>query len=174
MSSPRNDKSRTTTRDDSKTLTRRSFLSWLGVSIGVLLSAEIIWLLFSFLRPRKTTADKQAIIFEAGPEEQFVAGSVTPFPEGKFYLARLADGGFLAIARECTHLGCTVIWEDKEGRFLCPCHASAFDIRGEVVKPPAPRSLDHYVVSIENREVKIDLSQRTRRSSFASSQVTYL
>jgi len=157
-----------------KSLSRRSFLSWLSLAVGALFSVEIIWLLFSFLRPRKTSAEKQAIIFEAGPEEQFIAGSVTAFPEGKFYLARLADGGFLAVARECTHLGCTVTWEQKDGRFLCPCHASAFDIRGEVVKPPAPRSLDYYAVSIENKEVKVDLSARSRRSNFASSQVAYL
>ena len=28
-----------------------------------------------------------------------------------------------------------------EQRFICPCHSSAFDIRGDVVNPPAPRAL---------------------------------
>ncbi len=155
-------------------LTRRSFFSWLSLGLGALISAETLWLLFSFLRPRKTSADNQRIVLTAGPEEQFLHSSVTAFPEGKFYLARLADGGFIAVARECTHLGCTVTWDLEQGRFLCPCHASAFDIRGEVVKPPAPRALDFYAVNIENHEVKIDLSQRTRRSRFDSSQVAYL
>jgi cytochrome b6-f complex iron-sulfur subunit len=110
----------------------------------------------------------------AGPEERFEPGTVKAFPQGKFYLARLEDGGFLALGRECTHLGCTVTWLAEENRFLCPCHASAFDIHGDVLQPPAPRSLDLYAVSIENREVKVDISKRSRRSVFEPSQAVHV
>ena len=41
----------------------------------------------------------------------------------------LEDGGFLALHRQCTHLGCTVPWVPARQAFVCPCHASAFDIR---------------------------------------------
>jgi cytochrome b6-f complex iron-sulfur subunit len=160
--------------ESSATLSRRSFFSWLWLGLGTLVSAETLWLIFSFLRPRKTGAEKQNVFVVAGPAEQFLPNSVTAFPEGKFYLARLEDGGFIALGRECTHLGCTVTWEAEKGRFLCPCHASAFDIRGEVVKPPAPRSLDFYAVMFENREVKVDLARRSRRTAFDPSQVAYL
>jgi len=61
-----------------------------------------------------------------------------------------------------------------ESRFLCPCHASAFDIRGEVLNPPAPRALDLYAVSIENREVKVDTSRRSRRTAFDPAQAVHL
>ena len=33
----------------------------------------------------------------AGPVDRFEPGTVTAFPEGRFYLARLAGGGFLAL-----------------------------------------------------------------------------
>jgi Rieske Fe-S protein len=54
----------------------------------------------------------------------------------------LQDGGFLALHRECTHLGCTVPWVSEEKRFMCPCHSSVYDINGDVLSPPAPRALD--------------------------------
>ncbi|RKZ05488.1 Rieske (2Fe-2S) protein, partial [bacterium] len=101
----------------------------------------------------------------------FEPGSVTAFPAGKFYLVRLEQGGFLALYRECTHLGCTVPWSEKEQKFLCPCHASAFDIRGDVLSAPAPRPLDWLPVRIENGIVKVVLDDRRRRSSFSPSQV---
>ena len=60
---------------------------------------------------------------------------------------RLDDGGLLALSCKCTHLGCTVPWVEKEKKFLCPCHASAFDITGNVINSPAARALDTFPVS---------------------------
>ena len=97
---------------------------------------------------------------------------MTAFPDGKFYLARLPDGGFLALDRTCTHLGCTVPWNTDSARFECPCHASSFDIMGAVLAPPAPRPLDFYRVRIENGIVKVDTRRRERRDAFRDSQVT--
>ena len=107
-----------------------------------------------------------------GPPERFEPGSVTAFPTGRFYLVRLKDGGFLALHRECTHLGCTVPWDAAQGRFACPCHASAFDITGQVLSPPAPRPLDLYAIRIENGVVKVDMRRRVPRTAFDASQVT--
>ena len=106
----------------------------------------------------------------AGPVERFAPGSVTAFPAGRFYLSRLADGGFLALSRTCTHLGCTVPWLEDEQRFACPCHASVFDITGEVLGPPADRALDLYPVRIENGIVKVDTTARIRRRTFEAAQ----
>jgi cytochrome b6-f complex iron-sulfur subunit len=132
---------------------------------------ELVWIGASFLRPRRGAAEDPAALFVAGPIDDFEIGSVTAFPAGRFYLVRLDDGGFLALDRTCTHLGCTVPWRADEGRFACPCHASTFDITGEVLGPPAPRPLDRYLVRIENDIVKVDLSRRLRRSAFSPSQV---
>jgi len=92
---------------------------------------------------------------------------------GRFYLVRLADGGFLALSRKCTHLGCTVPWIAKENQFACPCHASAFDMAGDVISPPAPRALDMYAVSIENNTVQVDTGKPIKRSELKAEQVVY-
>jgi cytochrome b6-f complex iron-sulfur subunit len=150
---------------------RRNFLLKIWFGLGGVVLFEYIWMLVSFLKPRKGgTLEDEAVII-AGPIEQFDKGSVTAFQKGRFYLARLDDGGFLALCRECTHLGCTVPWVDEEKRFVCPCHASAYDIRGEVLSPPAPRALDLYAVRIENGIVKVDTSRAVARQSFDVAQV---
>ncbi len=143
---------------------RRSFFWTLGAALGGLAFLEYIVVAADFLRLRKRRAlgDVGSIV-RAGPVEQFEPETVTAFPQGKFYLARLRGGGFLALSRECTHLGCTVPWIADEHRFVCPCHASAYDINGVVVSPPAPRPLDLYEIRIENGIVKVDLSRRVRR-----------
>ena len=75
------------------------------------------------------------------------------------------------MSRECTHLGCAVPWIRDEGRFVCPCHASAYDMRGDVMSPPAPRALDLHPVRIENGIVKVDTGSTLRRRRFEASQV---
>jgi len=150
---------------------RRSFLGRLWLALGLATAAELGWIGESFFRPRpKVRAAAQRWIV-AGTVDLFPPGSVTPFPRGKFYLTRLPDGGFLALSRSCTHLGCSLPWDEKKQEFVCPCHGSVFDIRGEVRQPPAPRALDLFPVSIENNVVRIDTGRSLRRGNFDESQV---
>jgi cytochrome b6-f complex iron-sulfur subunit len=149
---------------------RRRLLGWVWGGLLAVLAGEVLWVAGAFLRPRRSTAPADQRRFVAGPVERFAPETVTAFPGGKFYLARLADGGFLALDRTCTHLGCTVPWNGAQRCFQCPCHASTFDITGAVLAPPAPRPLDLYPVRIENGIVKVDTSHRVRRRGFDPSQ----
>lgn len=149
---------------------RRQFLVRVAWALGLVALAESAWVVLSFLRPRRKPVDETGI-FVAGPVDRFAPGSVTAFPAGKFYLVHLEDGGFLALHRECTHLGCTVPWSEDEQKFVCPCHASSYDVRGVVLSAPAPRPLDWLPVRIENGIVKVVTAERQRRSEFRPSQV---
>jgi len=155
---------------------RRSFLNRLWLLLGGIAFAELLVMVFVYLRPRKpraSTATEETIVI-AGLADSFEPGTVSAFVRGKFYLARLEDGGFLAISRKCTHLSCTVPWVSGENKFICPCHSSAFDIRGEVISPPAPRALDLFPITIENNVLKVDTARPSKRSRFAADQVSYL
>jgi cytochrome b6-f complex iron-sulfur subunit len=155
--------------------TRRSLLNILWIILGGIALAEFVAAAFAFLRPRKSKAggEKADSVITAGAIERFSPNSVTAFVRGKFYLARLEDGGFLALSRTCTHLGCTVPWVEKEMKFACPCHGSAFDITGNVIDAPAPRALSIYPITIENNVIKVDAGNPIKRSSFRAEQVTY-
>jgi len=152
---------------------RRGFLGRVWLLLGGVALAEAVWIVSDFFKPRRRRASEHGAgsVIIAGPVDRFEPGSVTAFPKGRFYLARLSDGGFLALHRECTHLGCTVPWVDAENRFVCPCHASSFDITGDVLSPPAPRPLDVFAVRIENEIVKVDTSKAIKRQRFSASQV---
>jgi len=154
---------------------RRSFLNKLWIGLGIIALVEIVAVVFAFLRPNasKAKGEDSGMLIEAGPVKSFSNQSVTAFVRGKFYLTRLDDGGFLALSRVCTHLGCTVPWVEAENRFVCPCHASIFDIRGDVIKSPASRPLDIFQVSIENNSVKVDTGHPIKRSEFREEQVVY-
>jgi len=154
---------------------RRSFLDRVWLLLGALALCELGWLLVSFVRPRKGRVQSGdfGTAIEAGAVDSFEPNSVTAFPRGHFYLARLPDGGFLALSRRCTHLGCTVPWVAEEMIFACPCHASTFDIRGDVIRSPAPRALDIYPVTIENNIVRVDTGRALRRTAYQASQAAY-
>lgn len=43
----------------------------------------------------------------------------------------------------CTHLGCTVTWNNSEKSFDCPCHGSRFSSSGTVINGPANTGLEN-------------------------------
>ena len=43
----------------------------------------------------------------------------------------------------CTHLGCTLTWNNSEKSFDCPCHGSRFSFSGNVINGPANTALEH-------------------------------
>ncbi|MDX1583658.1 MAG: respiratory nitrate reductase subunit gamma [Thermoanaerobaculia bacterium] len=52
---------------------------------------------------------------------------------------KTAEGLPHLISAKCTHLGCTVAKEvDAEGRILCPCHVSYFDLSSGAPEPGSP------------------------------------
>ncbi|HSC27690.1 MAG TPA: ubiquinol-cytochrome c reductase iron-sulfur subunit [Vicinamibacterales bacterium] len=77
--------------------------------------------------------------FPVGRPEDFPAGEATFLPDRRLFVFNGADG-YYAISAICTHLGCTVRYEQGDG-FACPCHGSRFDANGRVAKGPAPRPL---------------------------------
>ncbi|HYB74382.1 MAG TPA: Rieske (2Fe-2S) protein [Candidatus Sulfotelmatobacter sp.] len=155
--------------------TRRDYLRSAWKALGLVAAAEFAAVVGAFLWPRARGEDERGVAtVDAGPVAEFTPASVTAFPQGRFYLVRLADGGFLALSSKCPHLGCTVPWNEKTQTFPCPCHASVFDMTGNVQEPPAPRALDLFPVRIEAGVVKVDTRSRVQRQRFERSQVTYL
>ncbi|NLD37489.1 MAG: ubiquinol-cytochrome c reductase iron-sulfur subunit [Desulfatiglans sp.] len=154
---------------------RRSFLNILWAGLGILAGLELIIMIFTFLK-RGKPQDRPGLtkeIIEAGCVDSFPLNSVTANIRGRFYLCRMDDGGFLALSSKCTHLGCTVPWDDNEKRFICPCHGSSFDIRGAVLTSPAPRPLDMYPIHIENNIIRVDTGNTIKRNQFLAEQPVY-
>ena len=156
---------------------RREFLNKLWKGLGIVAVIEFAAVFFGFLIhlvKMKKKAKSQNSLFDAGTINSFQKNSVTIFRGGRFYLVRLDDGGFLALSLRCTHLGCSINWEEDKKRFICPCHASAFEINGEVQNPPAPSALDYFPVIIQNGKVMVDIGTKLKRNRFSKEQVAYV
>ena len=153
-------------------ITRRDTLKTAWAALGGLVSLEFGGLALAYMQPRLVEGEFGAEI-DAGAVDEFPAGSVTHVPNGRFYLSRLQDGGFLAVYQRCTHLGCSVPWNQVEGRFICPCHSSQFDPDGDVINPPAPRPLDLFPVHIQEGRVLVDTGAPVPRQAFDPAQVVY-
>ncbi|MGB9641311.1 MAG: ubiquinol-cytochrome c reductase iron-sulfur subunit [Anaerolineales bacterium] len=157
---------------NSKSISRRDFIKTLWVGLGSVATLELGGMTLAYMQPRQTEGEFGSVII-AGKVDDFPRGSVTPFPNGRFYLTRLEDGGFLAIYHRCTHLGCSVPWDQSRALFICPCHNSQFTSTGEVINPPAPRALDLFQVTIEDNQVKVNTGKVIQRDHFEPAQVVY-
>jgi cytochrome b6-f complex iron-sulfur subunit len=67
------------------------------------------------------------------------------------------DGSYwVALYQRCVHLGCTVPFRNDCNSFKCPCHGSHYNVDGEYLDGPAPRSLDRFSMSFNGEDVVVD------------------
>jgi cytochrome b6-f complex iron-sulfur subunit len=123
-------------------------------------------------RKKGTVRDSRDRFIDAGQVNWFKPGDVKAIPEAMLYLACLDDGSFIALSKTCTHLGCTLTWDDEQQKFVCPCHGSTFARNGLVLTAPAVRPLDYYPVRIENNLIRINVGSPIKREAFDPSQAT--
>jgi cytochrome b6-f complex iron-sulfur subunit len=68
-----------------------------------------------------------------------------------------SDGSYwIMLYQRCVHLGCTVPFRDDCDSFKCPCHGSHYNVDGEYLDGPAPRSLDRFAFSFSGGDVQVD------------------
>jgi len=68
-----------------------------------------------------------------------------------------SDGTYwVALYQRCVHLGCTYAFRDDCISFKCPCHGSHYNVDGEYLDGPAPRSADRFALSFQGDEVVVD------------------
>jgi len=161
-----------TTNSQSQNVSRRDFLKVAWMILGGVAALETAGVFLSYLQPRLAEGEFGSVIIP-GKVDEFPLNSVTYIPHGRFYVVRTNDGGFLAVYHRCTHLGCTVPWDQTAQKFICPCHNSQFNTEGVVENPPAPRPLDLFALTIEDGELKVDTGAITQRQTYETAQVVY-
>ena len=60
------------------------------------------------------------------------------------------------LSSHCTHLGCTIN-QTENGRLVCPCHGSEYDLNGTVLKGPAYKNLETIPSKIIADGTKIEI-----------------
>jgi cytochrome b6-f complex iron-sulfur subunit len=94
------------------------------------------------------TAQAEARPVEIPLAELPVGGSKPIAYEGRPALVMRTAEGVTALSLICTHLGCTVRWQEGKQQFYCPCHDGRFDRDGDVIAGPPPIPLERLPVKV--------------------------
>jgi Rieske Fe-S protein len=138
----------------SPALSRRNFLelAWKGL-LGLSSALGLAGLVrFLSHQPYPTPLSR----FDLGPYELIDRQKASIINEAQAVLIPTA-GGFEAYSLVCPHLGCLV--ELKKDHFLCPCHSSRFDLKGQVLKGPSDQPLRRLQIEV-NEEGRLILDIR--------------
>lgn len=155
----------------------RGILVTMAVSIGAFGAAAISFLYAKSAGGFGGTVDAGASLSDIFEQ---IDNNKEPFyvPEARSYLQRYPkddvdnakkipqyapviggmEQGIIALYQKCVHLGCKVPWCQTSQWFECPCHGSKYNRVGEKKGGPAPRGLDHFVVTVSGNRVTIDTS----------------
>jgi menaquinol-cytochrome c reductase iron-sulfur subunit len=72
--------------------------------------------------------------------------------------ARLDEAGSpFVLSATCTHLGCTVQWNEGANQFQCPCHGGRFTPDGTVAGGPPPRPLKRLNARVRDGNIVVEL-----------------
>ncbi len=152
-----------------KTVSRRNFVRNATLGAIVIVLSQLTVGFLRFFWPNKTGAFGSVLTVSAA---DVPGAGETPYRNtaGKFYLLQNEDG-LIALYWKCTHLGCTVPWNEGEDRFHCPCHGSIFFRNGVKESGPAPRPMDRFPVTVtEAGDVLVDTGSEISRGDYDPSQ----
>ena len=135
---------------------RRSLLSWLlggGVAASL---ASFLYPVVRFLDPPKV-AEASVNEVEAGKVRDLKpnSGKIVKFGNKPALLVRVDDTEWKAFSAVCTHLNCTVQYQEGRREIWCACHNGIYDLHGRVVSGPPPKPLDELAVKIRGDDVVI-------------------
>jgi menaquinol-cytochrome c reductase iron-sulfur subunit len=151
-------------------ITRRSFLGVLlgfgAVVVGAALSVPVIRFALNplFTASTKTSWSKVGKVDEfaslTAPAKKLITveqidGWRKIVSEKAVYVLPMKDGSPRVLSPICTHLGCSVPWNEAKQEFICPCHGAVFTKDGAKVSGPAPRSMDSLESRVENGELQV-------------------
>ena len=110
---------------------------------------------------------------DAGRIGDFAVGSMTRFPQGKFFLLRTAEG-FLALSEVCAHQQFTITYQPEHYRFYCPLHRYRYTRTGRVISRVAPLNvppLHCYAIELVDGHVIVDTDTSIPRTEEEVDQV---
>ena len=70
-------------------------------------------------------------------------------------IVRKMEKEFLVFSSVCRHKKCNVKFKIDRDIFVCPCHDSAYDINGKVIKGPSKGDIPAYRVDLTDNQLAI-------------------
>lgn len=121
--------------------------------------ASLASFLYPVIRYMNPPAIPEASVNEAnvGKVSDFAvnSGKIVRFGSKPVLVIRRSENEWRAFSGVCTHLNCTVQYEQARHQIWCACHNGFYDLNGKVVSGPPPRPLEEYQVRIRGEEVMV-------------------
>ncbi len=70
------------------------------------------------------------------------SGRTMYYKENNVLVYRESEDKYIFLKNKCTHMGCTLIWNDIDKVWISRCHGSIFDCYGKVIYGPAINDLE--------------------------------
>jgi Rieske Fe-S protein len=139
---------------------RRSFLRRIFQTVMGLWGVAFIGVVISYIKPPRESRGAEEMVKRVGPLSELPIGTAKFVTDERqpFWVIRNSSDELIALSATCTHLRCILQWDKDSGRLVCPCHAGAFDINGNVVAGPPPRPLQSLRVDTRGGIVYVNLS----------------
>jgi Rieske Fe-S protein len=133
---------------------RRRFLDGLlGGSLAAL-GASILYPVLRYLSPPRIPEAATTRVLAAKVAEIEAEGwRVVPFGSEPAIVIKIAPGTYRAFSGTCTHLSCTVQFDEASKRIWCACHNGWYDLEGRNLAGPPPRPLTSYSVQVVGDDV---------------------
>jgi Rieske Fe-S protein len=121
--------------------------------------ASLASFLYPVIRYMNPPAIPEATVNEAnvGKVADFAvnSGKVVRFGSKPVLVVRRGEDEWRAFSAVCTHLNCTVQYEQARHQIWCACHNGFYDLNGKVISGPPPRPLEAYQVRVRGEEVVV-------------------
>ena len=138
---------------------RRRLLGWLSRGFLSLWAVGLAWVVAGFLKPPRSRESLGQGVLKVGPASAFLPGQAQLVRHGRepVFVVRTEAGELVGVSAVCTHLHCILGYDKAQGRLQCPCHEGSFDLSGNVLSGPPPRSLETYRVETRLGQVYLHL-----------------
>ena len=137
-------------------ITRRRFLQALLKGGVLALFGATLYPVVRYLAPPKgTEASVSSVVAAKAGELAVNAAKIFRFGNRPAILVHTPTDELKAFSAVCTHLNCTVQYDDASSVIWCACHNGKYDLNGQVISGPPPRPLDAYQVNVRGDEVVV-------------------
>ena len=138
---------------------RRRLLGWLSRAFLSLWAVGLAWVVAGFLKPPRSRESLGQGVLKVGPASELLPGQAQLVRHGRepVFVVRTKAGELIGVAAVCTHLHCVLDYDQAQGRLNCPCHEGSFDLSGNVLTGPPPRSLRTYRVETRLGQIYLHL-----------------
>jgi Rieske Fe-S protein len=139
---------------------RRSFINWfLATSAGAFVLAVLYPVGRYLIPPPAGESTAASVTLPIKPSDvKPNSGHIFKFGNRPGIVIRTPAGDLRAFSATCTHLNCTVQYRSDLSHIWCACHNGHFDLQGDNIAGPPPRSLEQYVVNLRGDEIVVSKS----------------